>query len=129
MKSPAFRSGSSRRSKPTRPPRIERKRLVWFAGPMALLLAATVGSSQQKVPFDKGIPVAPSGLAHRPMPKLPMELDTAEGQRIRVVSVARGLESPFSIAFLPDGNMLVTTRTGELRVIRKGVLDPKPVAG
>ena len=63
------------------------KRLVWFAGPMALLLAATVGSSQQKVPFDKGIPVAPSGLAHRPMPKLPMEFDTAEGQRIRVVSV------------------------------------------
>src|SRR5436190_9282904 len=105
------------------------KKLVWFAGPMALLLAATVGSSQQKVPFDKGIPVAPSGLAHRPMPKLPMEFDTAEGQRIRVVSVARGLESPFSIAFLPDGNMLVTTRTGQLRIIRKGVLDPKPVAG
>ena len=105
------------------------KKLVWFAGPMALLLAATVGSSQQKVPFDKGIPVAPSGLAHRPMPRLPMEFDTAEGQRIRVVSVARGLEAPFSIAFLPDGDILVTTRTGQLRVIRKGVLDPKPVAG
>ena len=51
------------------------KKLVWLAAPLALLLAATVGSSQQKVPFDKGIPVAPSGLAHRPMPKLPMEFD------------------------------------------------------
>jgi aldose sugar dehydrogenase len=105
------------------------KKLVWLAGPLALLLAATIGSGQQKVPFDKGIPVAPSGLAHRPLPKLPMEFDTGEGQRIRVVAVARGLESPFSIAFLPDGVMLVTTRTGQLRVIRNGVLDPKPVAG
>jgi aldose sugar dehydrogenase len=105
------------------------KKLVWLTGPLALLLAATIGSGQQKVPFDKGIPVAPSGLAHRPLPKLPMEFDTGEGQRIRVVAVARGLESPFSIAFLPDGVMLVTTRTGQLRVIRNGVLDPKPVAG
>ena len=105
------------------------KKLVWLAGPLALLLAATIGSGQQKVPFDKGIPVAPSGLTHRPLPKLPMEFDTGEGQRIRVVAVARGLESPFSIAFLPDGVMLVTTRTGQLRVIRNGVLDPKPVAG
>ena len=105
------------------------KKLVWLTGPLALLLAATIGSGQQKVPFDKGIPVAPSGLAHRPLPKLPMEFDTGEGQRIRVVAVARGLESPFSIAFLPDGVLLVTTRTGQLRVIRNGVLDPKPVAG
>ena len=105
------------------------KKLVWLTGPLVLLLAATIGSGQQKVPFDKGIPVAPSGLAHRPLPKLPMEFDTGEGQRIRVVAVARGLESPFSIAFLPDGVMLVTTRTGQLRVIRNGVLDPKPVAG
>jgi glucose/arabinose dehydrogenase len=105
------------------------KKLVWLAGPLALLLAATVGSGQQKVPFDKGIPVAPNGLAHHALPKLPVEFDTGEGQRIRVVAVARGIESPFSIAFLPGGDMLVTTRTGQLRIIRKGVLDPKPVAG
>lgn len=97
--------------------------------PLALLFIATVVSAQQKVPFANGIPVAPEGLAHRPLPKLPMEFDTGEGQRIRVVAVARGLESPFSAAFLPDGSMLVTTRTGQLRIIRKGVLDPKPIAG
>jgi len=94
----------------------------------ALMIAAGV-SGQQNVPFQNGIPLAPDGLAHRPLPKLPMEFDTGEGQRIRVVAVARGLESPFSAAFLPDGSMLVTTRTGQLRIIRKGVLDPKPVAG
>src|SRR3984893_17988823 len=96
---------------------------------LAALFIATIVSGQQKVPFQNGIPVAPQGLAHRPLPQLPMEFDTAEGQRIRVVAVARGLEAPFSAAFLPDGNMLVTTRTGQLRIIRKGVLDPKPIAG
>src|ERR1044071_3473104 len=105
------------------------KQFVWLAGPVALLVAVSIGSGQQKVPFDKGIPVAPNGLAHRPLPKLPMEFDTGEGQRIRVVAVARGIESPFSAAFLPDGSMLVTTRMGQLRIIRQGVLDPKPVAG
>ncbi len=92
-----------------------------------LCLAALHG--QQKVPFQNGIPVAPTGLANRPLPKLPVEFDTGEGMRIRVVAVARDLEYPWSLAFLPDGTMLVTERTGRLRAIRKGVLDPKPVAG
>jgi glucose/arabinose dehydrogenase len=100
-----------------------------LAGSIGFLVLATVVSGQQKVPFQGGIPLAPEGLAHRPLPKLPMEFDTGEGQRIRVVAVARGLESPFGAAFLPDGSMLVTTRTGQLRIIRKGVLDPKPIAG
>ena len=100
-----------------------------LAGSLAILFIATIVFGQQKVPFQNGIPLAPEGLAHRPLPKLPMEFDTGEGQKIRVVAVARGLESPFSAAFLPDGSMLVTERTGHLRIIRKGVLDPKPVAG
>jgi glucose/arabinose dehydrogenase len=96
-----------------------------------LLLVATVAVGQQTVPFDKtfNIPVAPKGLAGRPLPKLPMEFDTAEGQRIRVSAVTAGLEYPFSLAFLPDGGMLVTERAGRLRLIRNGVLDPQPVAG
>jgi glucose/arabinose dehydrogenase len=98
---------------------------------LLLLCAAAVASGQQNVPFDKtfNIPVAPTGLAGRKLPKLPLEFDTAEGQRIRVVAVTRALEYPWSLAFLPDGNMLVTERAGRLRIIRSGVLDPKPVAG
>ena len=44
--------------------------------------------------------------------------------RIRVVTVAGGLSQPYSLAFLPDGSMLVTEIDGRLRVIRNGVLAP-----
>ena len=46
----------------------------------------------------------------------------------RVVTVADGLVVPWSIAFLPDGDMLVTERPGRLRIIRDGVLLPDPVS-
>jgi len=96
---------------------------------MILMMAVAALSAQQKVPFQGGIPLAPTGLANRRLPNLPMEFDTGEGQRIRVSAVTRALEYPFSLAFLPDGSMLVTERPGRLRIIRNGVLDPKPVAG
>jgi aldose sugar dehydrogenase len=107
---------------------LRRTRRTWIAGPVWLFLAAT-GSGQQKVPFQNGIPVAPTGLAGRRLPDLPLQYDTAEGQRIRVVAVTRALEYPFSLAFLPDGSILVTERAGRLRLIRKGVLDSQPIAG
>jgi glucose/arabinose dehydrogenase len=47
----------------------------------------------------------------------------------RIVEVAAGLEYPWSLAFLPDGAILVTERAGRLRVIRDGKLQPKPIEG
>src|SRR5262245_1108529 len=48
---------------------------------------------------------------------------------LTVTTVANGLNHPWSLAFLPDGSMLLTERIGRLRIIRNGVLDPTPVAG
>jgi len=48
---------------------------------------------------------------------------------VRVVTVTRGLEHPWSIAFLPDGHMLVTERPGRLRVVADGKVEAKPVDG
>jgi glucose/arabinose dehydrogenase len=53
-------------------------------------------------------------------------LDVAGG-RIRVVTVASGLIHPWSLAFLPDGNLLVAERGGRLRMIRNGTLVPDAV--
>jgi glucose/arabinose dehydrogenase len=47
----------------------------------------------------------------------------------RVVEVADGLINPHSIAFTPEGDVLVTERPGRLRVIRDGRLLPDPVEG
>ncbi|MGQ0522473.1 MAG: PQQ-dependent sugar dehydrogenase [Betaproteobacteria bacterium] len=48
----------------------------------------------------------------------------------RTVTLVTGLSFPWSLAFLPDGRMLVTERDGRLRVITKDFkLAPKPVAG
>ena len=48
---------------------------------------------------------------------------------IAVETVARGLVHPWSLAFLPDGRMLVTERPGRMRIVtRDGALSP-PLAG
>ena len=47
----------------------------------------------------------------------------------RLVTVVDGLVQPWSIAFLPGGDMLVTERPGRLRIIRQGKLVEKPVDG
>ena len=49
---------------------------------------------------------------------------------VRVNVLTRGLEHPWSLAFLPDGRMLVTERRGRLRyVAADGTLDPTSIAG
>lgn len=63
-----------------------------------------------------------------PLPQLPQELVTFD-YSIRVVEVAGGLANPWSMAFLPNGDMLVTERPGRLRILRDGRLDPEPIPG
>ncbi len=104
-----------------------------YVAPLAVVLAVSagvaIGFGQQNVPFANGIPVAPTGLAGKPLGAGPFVYDTAEGQRIRVVVVTKGLSYPYSMTWLPDGSMLVSERMGKLRIIRNGKLDPNPVAG
>jgi glucose/arabinose dehydrogenase len=48
---------------------------------------------------------------------------------LKVETIARGLEHPWALAFLPDGRMLVTERPGRLRILtRIGQLSP-PIPG
>lgn len=53
----------------------------------------------------------------------------SQKQAFKIEVVASGLQTPWGEAFLPDGRMLVTERTGALRVIEHGKLLPEAVKG
>lgn len=75
-------------------------------------------------------PRPPAPTARRfPLTTEPRVYDTFE-QKIRVTVVAQGIERPWSLLPLPDGDFLVSVRAaGQVRIIRKGALDPSPLAG
>jgi len=52
-----------------------------------------------------------------------------EDYPIRVAPVVSGLSHPWSLAFLPDGDMLITERDGRLRRVHNGMLERQPIAG
>ena len=57
------------------------------------------------------------------------EVYSTDLYKVRVATVASGLENPWGLAFLPDGRMLVTERPGRLRYVeKKGVLS-RPLSG
>lgn len=57
------------------------------------------------------------------------QIVTSQKQTFKMEIVARNLETPWGIAFLPDGRMLITERPGRLRIVEKGKLLPEPVKG
>ena len=85
--------------------------------------------AQQRPPQPAPVKRVPIGVPVPPLGDGPFVLDTAEQHKIRVTVITKGLSHPWSLVFLPDGNMLVSERPGRLRIIRNGVLDPAPIAG
>jgi len=58
------------------------------------------------------------------------QIERTEKHAVRIDVLTRGLEHPWSLAFLPDARMLVTERPGRLRIVAAdGTLDPEPVSG
>ena len=53
----------------------------------------------------------------------------AEKTSVKVETVAKGLENPWGLQFLPDGRMIVTERPGRIRIVGKDGKLSAPVAG
>ena len=68
-------------------------------------------------------------LAATPSVAVSQEVINSALHSFRVVTVAEGLVNPWSMAWLPNGDMLVTEKPGRLRIVRKGVLDVQPITG
>jgi glucose/arabinose dehydrogenase len=99
-------------------------------GAPALLWTSTglapVAVVAAQAPAGRGAPI---GVPRAPLGDGPWVIDTAEQHKIRVSIVAKGLANPWSLAWLPDGSLLITERPGRLRLLKNGVLDPAPISG
>ncbi|WP_319633599.1 PQQ-dependent sugar dehydrogenase [Pelagibius marinus] len=56
-------------------------------------------------------------------------VEASEQAAFRVVTLARGLDHPWGMAFLPGGGILITERTGQLRLFKDGKLQTKAIPG
>jgi glucose/arabinose dehydrogenase len=94
---------------------------------VALVVAVGALAFAQQAPAPRG-----GGAFARPapggVPDAPRRFTTLGGP-IQVVPYVRGLAAPWGIAFLPNGDMLVTEKIGKLRIVRNGQLDPTPISG
>src|SRR5688572_31822565 len=104
-----------------------RLRSVFFSFAHALILVVTAlgGATRGQTPpaatGGRGGATAPPPIIW-PSPVLPdgpIVLDTAIQHQI-VLYVTKGLNQPWSLAFLPDGGILITERPGRLRIVRNG---------
>jgi glucose/arabinose dehydrogenase len=108
---------------------------------LACFAAITITSAQEqarkKYPYPEVrdmrgvVPPGPKVAPYNspPLGDGPFNFETYEQRKIRVSVVTKGLSHPWSLAFLPGGDMLITERVGRLRLVRNGVLQPEPVKG
>lgn len=57
------------------------------------------------------------------------ELIRSEKLNFRLDTIVTGLKVPWGMAFLPNGDILVTERQGRLRLVQNGRLHPEPIKG
>ena len=77
---------------------------------------------------------------YKPLPNEPQIIET-QAMSVRVAVVTKGLAHPWAMAWLPNGDILITERGSypnvdkrpdrppQLRIIRNGQLDPRPLGG
>ena len=82
----------------------------WFLVVVVALIGLSPAAEAQQSSIGVPVPALGDG---------PWVFDTAEQHKINVSVVTKQLEHPWAIAFLPNGDMLVTERPGRLRIVRR----------
>jgi len=91
------------------------------------LAVSAAALAQVPADFAKVAPKAPPGLS-QPLGAGPFNYRTGEGLNIRVTVLAR-LPWPYGLTFLPNGDLLIATRTGRIERMPKGTTELHDVPG
>jgi glucose/arabinose dehydrogenase len=107
------------------------QKIAIVAATVLLAAASRAQHRQTFAPHELKAGDAPAAIEWSPpeLPRRSVALESAEERKLKVGVVTRHLEQPWSVAFLPDGSMLVTERAGRLRLVKDSVLQDEPVAG
>jgi glucose/arabinose dehydrogenase len=105
--------------------------LAWGLVLAAAAIASDHHSRQTLAPHELNSGDAPPAIISEPrtLTKSSINPDSAEEKNIRAVVLTKGLRQPWSLVFLPDGAMLITERSGQVRLMRNGSLAALPVQG
>lgn len=108
-----------------------------FANTLSLSLISLAACTGDPSSLNSALNRSPD----QPAAQAPAENATADGcilveegfgpqgtVEVRAEEVVTGLEVPWGIGFLPNGDLLVTERPGRLRLVQNGQLQPRPVA-
>ncbi len=93
------------------------------------LLSASILLTLLSCSFLKNSPSAPSIEDSSANNLITSQNDVTVAENFQKTTLVEGLEHPWSIAWLPDGAMLITERPGRLRIVRNGVLQSQPISG
>ena len=100
-------------------------------GPAAVCLCTLVAGAAPAFAQEADQAAAPAAAqaAGKKSPLAPVFADVPKAGGFKKTAVVKGLENPWGLAFLPNGDMLVTERPGRMRLVRGGQLVPEPIQG
>ncbi|MEM1311270.1 MAG: PQQ-dependent sugar dehydrogenase, partial [Cyanobacteria bacterium P01_H01_bin.153] len=93
---------------------------------VAIALFSLVGCAAQ--------PESAPAISTSQTPDTSEALDIADESQSRdrdfqIVTVVENLAHPWGVTWLPEGDLLITERSGQVRIVQDGVLHPTPISG
>jgi glucose/arabinose dehydrogenase len=98
-------------------------------GSRSLLVTALLLSSCGPGSVNSSQPTGEGALPSTSPPQVSSAAAQPQVNEVKPVTLVEGLEHPWGMAWLPNGDLLITERPGRLRLVQGGRLDPTPLEG